>query len=261
MPPARCTSSMWYLFVFGATLLLRHDARQAVDVLHREVDAGFLRDRQQVQDRVGRTAHRDVERHRVLERLEAHRARQHAFVVLLVVLAGEFDDATAGALEQLLAVGVRGHHRAVAGQRQAERFGQAVHRVRGEHARARTAGRAGRAFDFGDFGVGIRRSTAITIASTRSSFFTSMALVTGFARRVLPASIGPPDTKITGMLRRIAAISIPGVILSQFEMQTIASAQCAFTMYSTESAMMSRLGSESACRRGPSRCRRRPRSC
>ncbi len=37
---------------------------------------------------------------------------------------------------------------------------------------------------------------------------------------------------------------MPGVILSQLEMQTMASAQCALTMYSTESAMMSRLGSE-----------------
>ena len=34
------------------------------------------------------------------------------------------------------------------------------------------------------------------------------------------------------------------MILSQFEMQTSASAQCAFTMYSTLSAMRSRLGSE-----------------
>ena len=59
-----------------------------------------------------------------------------------------------------------------------------------------------------------------------------------------PASIGPPETKTTGMLRRIAAMSMPGVILSQFEMHTIASAQWAFTMYSTESAMTSREGSE-----------------
>ena len=46
------------------------------------------------------------------------------------------------------------------------------------------------------------------------------------------------------MLRRNAAISMPGVILSQFEMQTIASAQWALTMYSTLSAMISREGSE-----------------
>ena len=43
---------------------------------------------------------------------------------------------------------------------------------------------------------------------------------------------------------RMAAISMPGVILSQLEMQTMASAQWALTMYSTESAMISRLGSE-----------------
>ena len=49
---------------------------------------------------------------------------------------------------------------------------------------------------------------------------------------------------MVGMFRRMAAISIPGVILSQFEMQTSASAQWAFTMYSTLSAMRSRLGSE-----------------
>ena len=61
---------------------------------------------------------------------------------------------------------------------------------------------------------------------------------------VLPASIGPPETKTVGMFSRSAAISMPGVILSQFEMQTRASAQCAFTMYSTASAISSRLGSE-----------------
>ena len=60
----------------------------------------------------------------------------------------------------------------------------------------------------------------------------------------LPASIGPPDTNTTGMFSRIAALSMPGVILSQLEMQTSASAWCALTMYSTESAMISREGSE-----------------
>ena len=37
---------------------------------------------------------------------------------------------------------------------------------------------------------------------------------------------------------------VPGVILSQLEMQTRASAQCALTMYSTLSAISSRLGKE-----------------
>ena len=61
---------------------------------------------------------------------------------------------------------------------------------------------------------------------------------------VRPPSIGPPDTNTVGMLRRSAASSMPGVILSQLETQTSASAQWAFTMYSTESAISSRDGSE-----------------
>lgn len=79
-------------------------------------------------------------------------------------------------------------------------------------------------------------SAAITIASIRSSLCS--------ASLVLPASIGPPETNTVGMLSRNAAINMPGVILSQLEMHTSASAQCALTMYSTESAMISRLGSE-----------------
>jgi hypothetical protein len=79
-------------------------------------------------------------------------------------------------------------------------------------------------------------SAPATIASTRSSFTFLPAI------SATPASIGPPETKIAGMFSRIAAISIPGVILSQFEMHTIASAQCALTMYSTASAISSRDG-------------------
>ena len=60
----------------------------------------------------------------------------------------------------------------------------------------------------------------------------------------VPPSIGPPETNTVGMLRRSAAFSIPGVILSQLEMQTRASAQWALTMYSTESEIRSREGSE-----------------
>ena len=68
-------------------------------------------------------------------------------VVLLVIAPGQVDDQVAGLEEQPLAVGVGREHRAVAGQRQAQRLGQAVHRIGGEHARAGAAGRAGRALD------------------------------------------------------------------------------------------------------------------
>src|SRR5271166_4030212 len=81
-------------------------------------------------------------------------------------------------------------------------------------------------------------SAAATIASMRSTLRAPLASLT------LPASIGPPETKTEGMLRRSDAISMPGVILSQFEMQTSASAQWALAMYSTLSAITSREGSE-----------------
>ena len=83
-------------------------------------------------------------------------------------------------------------------------------------------------------------STAFTMASTRSSRACAVPPLTN----ALPASIAPPETNTVGMFSRSAASSMPGVILSQFEMHTRASAQCAFTMYSTASAMISRLGSE-----------------
>jgi hypothetical protein len=85
----------------------------------------------------------------------------------------------------------------------------------------------------------ILSSAAATMASTRSS-----ETLRPSPSVTLPASIGPPETKIAGMFSRIAASSMPGVILSQFEMQTMASAQCALTMYSTESAISSREGRE-----------------
>ena len=47
--------------------------------------------------------------------------------------------------------------------------------------------------------------------------------------------------KIVGTLRRMAAISMPGMILSQLVMQIMASNQCAATIVSTESAISSRL--------------------
>src|SRR5699024_7136337 len=85
-------------------------------------------------------------------------------------------------------------------------------------------------------------SAAAIIGLMRSSFLTVVAVPSTIV--TLPASMGPPETKTVGMLIRMAASSIPGVILSQLDTHTSASAQCALTMYSTESAMSSRLGSE-----------------
>ena len=80
----------------------------------------------------------------------------------------------------------------------------------------------------------IESSAPATIASTRSRYL--------LLKR--PASIGPPETKTTGILILIAAIIIPGVILSQLLMQIIASARCALQTYSTLSAINSLDGRE-----------------
>ena len=134
----------------------RNLARQRVDVVHGEVDAALVCCGKDVQHGVCRAAHGDVERHGVLEgRLGGDGARQRGLVVLLVIAAGEIDDGVAGLDEQALAVGMGGERRAVAGQGQAERLGQAVHRIGGEHARARAAGRARRFLDGCDLLVGI----------------------------------------------------------------------------------------------------------
>jgi len=112
-------------------------------------------------------------------------------------------------------------------QREAERFGQAVHRVGGEHARARAAGRQAERSSCSTFSSLNLASAADTMASTRSSLMTCLSHTT------LPASIGrrrQTPSECSAAARRLI---IPGVILSQLEMHTSASAQCALTMYST----------------------------
>ena len=79
------------------------------------------------------------------------------------------------------------------------------------------------------------RWTPATKASMRSTVFPSS---------VRPASIGPPETKMVGMLQRIAPMNMPGTILSQLGMQIIASKRWASIIVSTQSAISSREGSE-----------------
>ena len=126
---------------------LRDFAGELVDVAHGEVDFGFLRGGQQVQYGVGGTAHGDIQRHGVFERgFTGNVARQRAGVVLLVVAFGQLNDALTGVEEQLLTVGVGRQQRTVARLRQAQRFGQAVHGVGGEHTGTGAAGRTRGAF-------------------------------------------------------------------------------------------------------------------
>ena len=83
MPPARCTSSMWYFGVFGATLD-RHGTRREMASMSAtpKSQLGLAGRGQQVQHGVGRAAHGHVERDRVLERRPGgDRPRQHRGVV------------------------------------------------------------------------------------------------------------------------------------------------------------------------------------
>ena len=61
---------------------------------------------------------------------------------------------------------------------------------------------------------------------------------------LIPAFIGPPETKIAGTFILTIAINIPGTILSQLAMQTTPSNLCASTTDSTLSVINSLLGSE-----------------
>jgi hypothetical protein len=125
---------------------------------------------QQMQHGVGRTAHGDIDRHRVLERFHGgDAARQGTGIVLFVPATGQADDPPPGLQEQFAPVGMGRHQAAIARQRQAQRLGQAVHRIGGEHARARSAGRqADRSIDWDSASL-TRGSAAETIDVTRST--------------------------------------------------------------------------------------------
>jgi hypothetical protein len=85
---------MWYLGL-GATLHRHGTLRESGRCRPCEGDFGFLRGGEQVQDGVGRTAHRDVERHRVLEGFEggdAERGRTTRRPLAVVPAMAQFDD-------------------------------------------------------------------------------------------------------------------------------------------------------------------------
>ena len=132
-----------------------HAPRQPVDVGHGEGNLRLIGGGENMQHGVGRAAHGNVERHRVLEGFERRDgARQRGGVVLLIPAAREIDDRMASLDEQPLAVLMRRQRRAIAGQSEAQRLGEAVHGIGREHAGAGAAGRAGRALDRRDIGVG-----------------------------------------------------------------------------------------------------------
>ena len=238
MPPARCTSSMWYFCVAGATL-------------HRQ---GTLRDRRSISAMVKSTP--------------ASRAAASRCSTVLVEppMAMSSDMAFSKAWKVAIERGS-----AVASSFSYQRLHSSTicrPALRNNCLRSAcvasneplpgSARPSASARQFIELAVNMpehepqvghaERSMA---AISASEFFASAASIMASMRSTarlmpchctLPASIGPPETKTAGILRRKAAISMPGVILSQFEMQTMASAVWALHMYSTESAISSRDG-------------------
>ncbi len=84
-------------------------AAQAVYVGHAEIDARFVGHGQQVEHRVGRAAHGDVQGHGVEEGLACGDAQgQYAVVALVIVAFGIAHDEACGIFEEASAVGVGG---------------------------------------------------------------------------------------------------------------------------------------------------------
>ena len=122
MPPARCTSSICTSDFDGATLHKhRHAPRQAIDIGHGEINLAFMRGGKKMQNSIGRTAHRDIERHGILEGSKArNRARQNGGIILLIPAPCQIDDEMPRLDEEALAIGMGGEHRAIARQREAQ---------------------------------------------------------------------------------------------------------------------------------------------
>lgn len=73
--------------------------------------------------------------------------------------------------------------------------------------------------------VGQAESSMDCSSAAFSSEFAPATIAVTKSVRPVPASIAPPDIKMVGMLSRMAAMSMPGVILSQLLMQKSASTQ------------------------------------
>ena len=88
-----------------------HLARQCVDVGHGEIHFRLMRGGQQMEDGICRSAHRDVERHGILERAETgNGARQGAFIVFFVIPAAQIYYEPPCFKEQLFAVSMGRQH-------------------------------------------------------------------------------------------------------------------------------------------------------
>ena len=113
-----------------------------------------MSDRKNVKNSIRGAAHGNVQAHRVLESvLGSDRARQNRIIIIVVVRAAHINDAVASFQEELLTLNLRSQCRAVTGECKADSLVQAIHGVRGKHARAGSTGRASVGLNLGELGV------------------------------------------------------------------------------------------------------------
>ena len=144
---------------------------KGVDILHGEVNPSFMGNGQNMENRVGGTAHGDIQGHGIHKRMlwwqwSGAVPRRHP---LRIPGLAHLNNALCCLLEQGQPARMGGHHRTVSGKSQAQGLVQTVHGVGGKHAGTGAAGGAGRPLNLGDLLISdrvVHRPT--TMASTRS---------------------------------------------------------------------------------------------
>ena len=122
---------------------MRHLICHRIDAVQRIVHAGFVGQCQSVQDRIRRAAHGHIQCERVVDCIRRDN------VARFDIAFDQSHDLRGGLSCQSLAFGSLRQCGTVIRQCQAEYFHQAIHRVGGEHARTRAAGRTGKFFQNG----------------------------------------------------------------------------------------------------------------
>ena len=127
---------------------------EPVDIAHGEVDSCRMGDGQQMQNRVGGTAHGYIQGHGIHKGgLGGDGARQDRGIPVVVPGVGHGDNKPGGLFKELRSLGMGGHHGPVAGQGQAQGLIQAVHGVGGKHPGTGAAGGTAATFDLFDIGL------------------------------------------------------------------------------------------------------------
>ena len=108
--------------------------------------------RQQMEYRIGRSPHRNIQCHGIQECLTGGNAPgKHTLITVPIIFIGIFHNQFRSIFEQLGTVGMSRHNRSVSRECQTNRFVEAVHRVGSKHPRTAPASGAGPVLNFGNF--------------------------------------------------------------------------------------------------------------